>query len=57
VLTLMAEGLTATAIAHRLVISVHTVTKDQDNIYRKLGTRDRLTTVLLGQQLGLVPSP
>jgi DNA-binding CsgD family transcriptional regulator len=56
VLTLMAEGLTAAAIAHRLVISVHTVTKHQDNLYRKLGTRDRLTTVLLGQQLGLVPS-
>jgi DNA-binding NarL/FixJ family response regulator len=55
VLALMAEGLTAAAIAHRLAISVHTVTKHQDNLYRKLGTRDRLTTVLLGQQLGLVP--
>lgn len=55
VLALLAEGLTSGAIARRLVISVHTVTKHQENLYRKLGTRDRLTTVLLGQELGLVP--
>lgn len=42
VLALMAQGLTAAAIAHRLVISVHTVTKHQDNLYRKLGTKDRV---------------
>lgn len=55
VLTLLAEGLTATALARRLAISPHTVTKHLENVYRKCGTFDRLTTVLLAQELGLVP--
>jgi DNA-binding CsgD family transcriptional regulator len=57
VLALLAEGLTAVAIARRLTISSHTVTKHQENLYRKLGTNDRLTTVLLGQDLGLIATP
>jgi DNA-binding NarL/FixJ family response regulator len=54
VLALLAEGLTAAAIARRLAISPRTVNKHQENLYRKLGTTDRLTTVILAQDLGLV---
>jgi len=54
VLTLLAEGMTAAAIARRLTISPRTVNKHQENLYRKLATTDRLTTVLLAQDLGLV---
>jgi ATP/maltotriose-dependent transcriptional regulator MalT len=56
VLTLLAEGLTATAIAHRLNISPRTVHKHQENLYRKLGTADRLAAVLRAQRLGLLPA-
>ncbi|MET7808856.1 helix-turn-helix transcriptional regulator [Micromonospora chersina] len=55
VLCLVAEGLTARAIAHRLGISPHTVIKHQQNLYRKLGTNDRLSTVLTAQRIGLLP--
>jgi DNA-binding CsgD family transcriptional regulator len=54
VLGLLAEGLTAYAIAHRLAISPSTVTKHQQNLYRKLRTRDRLSTVLAAQRSGLL---
>ncbi len=54
VLSLLAAGLTAVAISHRLHISVHTVSKHQQNLYRKLDTSDRLTTVLRAQQLGIL---
>ncbi|WP_219471623.1 helix-turn-helix transcriptional regulator [Nonomuraea rhizosphaerae] len=54
VLGLLAEGLTAHAIARRLAISPRTVTKHQQNLYRKLRTRDRLATVLVAQRLGLL---
>ncbi|MGW2424813.1 response regulator transcription factor [Streptomyces sp. NPDC001709] len=57
VLLLLTDALTADAIGRRLGISVRTVHKHVENIYRKLGTRDRLGTVLRAQQLGLVPSP
>ncbi|MFG3201266.1 response regulator transcription factor [Streptomyces sp. NPDC048192] len=56
VLLLLSEALTADAIGRRLGISIRTVHKHVENIYRKLGTRDRLGTVLRAQQLGLVPS-
>jgi DNA-binding CsgD family transcriptional regulator len=56
VLHLLALGLTAAAIARRLVISPHTVAKHQEHIYRKLGTHDRLSTVVLAQRLGIIPS-
>ncbi|MEU6772554.1 LuxR C-terminal-related transcriptional regulator [Streptomyces sp. NPDC046759] len=55
VLLLLADALTAESIGRRLGISVRTVHKHVENIYRKLGTRDRLGTVLRAQQLGLVP--
>lgn len=57
VLALLAEGLTADALAHRLGISVRTAVKHLEHIYRKFGTTDRLSTVLLAQQLRLVPGP
>ncbi|MFJ4324197.1 response regulator transcription factor [Streptomyces tricolor] len=57
VLLLLTDALTADAIGRRLGISVRTVHKHIENIYRKLGTRDRVGTVLRAQRLGLVPSP
>ncbi|MEU1406998.1 LuxR C-terminal-related transcriptional regulator [Streptomyces sp. NPDC005728] len=57
VLLLLADALTADAIGRRLGISARTVHKHVENIYRKLGTRDRVGTVLRAQRLGLVPSP
>jgi DNA-binding CsgD family transcriptional regulator len=56
VLALLAEGLTAAALARRLGISTRTAVKHLENIYRKCGTSDRLSTVMLAQELGLVPS-
>lgn len=55
VLTLLSQALTATAIAHRLGISVRTVHKHIENLYRKLGTRDRVETILRAQWLGVLP--
>ncbi|MFE0516866.1 LuxR C-terminal-related transcriptional regulator, partial [Streptomyces sp. NPDC058964] len=57
VLLLLADALTAAAIGRRLGISDRTVHKHVENIYRKLGTRDRVGTVLRAQQIGLVPWP
>jgi DNA-binding CsgD family transcriptional regulator len=54
VLRLLAESLTAAAIARRLEISPGTVHKHLARIYRKLGTTDRLATVLRAKALGLV---
>ncbi|ALV38981.1 LuxR C-terminal-related transcriptional regulator [Streptomyces sp. CdTB01] len=57
VLLLLTDALTADAIGRRLGISDRTVHKHIEKIYRKLGTRDRISTVLRAQQLGLVPAP
>lgn len=57
VLLLLTDALTAAAIGRRLGISSRTVHKHVENIYRKLGTRDRISTVLRAQHLGLVPPP
>ncbi|MGI5509377.1 LuxR C-terminal-related transcriptional regulator [Streptomyces sp. CA-106131] len=57
VLLLLTDALTAAAMGRRLGISSRTVHKHVENIYRKLGTRDRISTVLRAQQLGLVPTP
>lgn len=54
VLVLLAQGLTATATAHRLGCSPHTVHKHTTNLYRKLGARDRVTAVLEAQRQGLI---
>ncbi|GAA2425977.1 helix-turn-helix transcriptional regulator [Streptomyces macrosporus] len=57
VLLTLAEGLSATSMARRLGISVRTVHKHLQNLYRKLGTADRLETVLRAQEMGLLPGP
>lgn len=44
------------SIGRRLGISERTVHKHIANVYRKLGTRDRVSTVLRAQRLGLVPT-
>lgn len=54
VLLCLAEGLTAGAIAHRLGCSVRTVGKHSENLYRKLGVRDRLGAVLDAQRRGIL---
>jgi DNA-binding CsgD family transcriptional regulator len=53
VLGLLADGLTALAIGHRLMIAERTVHKHLERIYSKLGVPDRLSAVLRAQQLGL----
>ncbi|WP_241518714.1 LuxR C-terminal-related transcriptional regulator [Streptomyces sp. CB03238] len=57
VLLTLAEGLPATAIARRLGVSVRTVHKHLQNLYRKLDTVDRLGAVLRAQELGLLTAP
>jgi DNA-binding NarL/FixJ family response regulator len=54
VLQLLAEGLPAKVIARRLGVATRTVSKHLENMYRKLGTSDRLTTVLTAQRQHLV---
>ncbi|MFE5873534.1 response regulator transcription factor [Streptomyces roseifaciens] len=54
VLGLLAEGLTAAAIARRLTISPHTVNRHLERIYRKLGTNNRVSTLVVARQGGLV---
>jgi DNA-binding CsgD family transcriptional regulator len=54
VLSLLADGQSVGTVGRRLGISPRTVTKHQENMQRKLGTRDRLTTVLRAQRLGIV---
>jgi DNA-binding CsgD family transcriptional regulator len=56
VLMLLADGLTATAIGRRLGISPRTVSKHQQNLYRKLEACDRVTAVLRAQEAGLLPA-
>ncbi|WP_328315639.1 LuxR C-terminal-related transcriptional regulator [Streptomyces sp. NBC_00388] len=55
VLHLLSMALTAAAIAHHLGISVRTVHKHLASLYQKLGTSDRLETVLRAQRLGILP--
>ena len=54
VLHLLVEGCTAVAMAHRLGISVRTVQKHLEHVYRKLGVTDRLRAVLAAQEAGLL---
>jgi DNA-binding CsgD family transcriptional regulator len=54
VLGLVAEGLTAAAAARRLAVAEGTVHKHLQNVYRKLGVRDRLGAVLRAQQIGVL---
>ena len=55
VLRATADGLTATAAGRRLEISARTFEKHLERIYRKMGTRGRVQTVLLAQDLGILP--
>jgi DNA-binding CsgD family transcriptional regulator len=55
VLALLADGLTATAIGHRLLITERTVHKHLERIYAKLGVTDRLGAVMRAQRIGLLP--
>jgi DNA-binding CsgD family transcriptional regulator len=55
VLSLMAEGLTATSIGRKLAISERTVHKHLERTYAKLGVADRLSAVLRAQRIGLLP--
>lgn len=54
VLELLSDGLTVQAIARRLCLSPRTVGKHLERVYRRLGTSDRLTTVLRAQHYGLL---
>ncbi|BCJ72028.1 hypothetical protein CS0771_15720 [Catellatospora sp. IY07-71] len=54
VVALLREGLTIQAMARRLGLSPRTVGKHLERVYRRLGTSDRLTTVLRAQQQGLL---
>jgi DNA-binding CsgD family transcriptional regulator len=54
VLGLLADGLTAEAIARRMSTSPATVRKHLQNLYAKLGTSDRLGAVIRGRDLGLL---
>ncbi|MEU3350029.1 helix-turn-helix transcriptional regulator [Streptomyces sp. NPDC037389] len=55
VLGLLAEGLTAAGIGRRLTISPHTVNRHLEKVYRKLGTNNRVSTVLVAKREGIVP--
>ncbi|ARZ70182.1 hypothetical protein SMD11_4585 [Streptomyces albireticuli] len=55
VLGLVAQGLTAEVIGRRLTISPHTVNRHLEKIYRKLGTNNRVSTVVQARRVGLVP--
>ena len=57
VLTLLGQGLTAQAIAHRLQTSPRTVQKHLEHVYRKLGVRDRLVAVQRAREVGLLRPP
>lgn len=54
VLDLCSRGLTSQAVAHRLRVSPRTVEKHLENVYTKLGVRDRVSAVLRAQAAGLV---
>lgn len=55
VLRLLADGLTAEAIARRLGISKRTVHKHLEHLYEKFDCFDRLTAVLHAQRCGILP--
>jgi DNA-binding CsgD family transcriptional regulator len=54
VLQLVSGGLTSASIGSRLGLSIYTVNKHLENIYRKLDVNNRLSAVLSAQQLGLL---
>jgi DNA-binding CsgD family transcriptional regulator len=52
VLTLVAHGLTAAAVARRLEVAERTVHKHLERVYTKLGVGDRVSAVLAAQRRG-----
>ncbi len=48
------EVVTSGTTVNASPISPRTVNKHIENIYRKLGTHDRITTVLRGQAMGFL---
>jgi DNA-binding NarL/FixJ family response regulator len=54
VIGLLAEGLTALAIGHRLGVSERTIHKHLEHAYGKLGAHDRLSAVAAASRAGLV---
>lgn len=54
VLRLLSEGHTAGAIGHRAGCSLRTVHRHLSNIYDKLDVGDRLSAVVMAQELGLL---
>ncbi|MFC4943030.1 helix-turn-helix transcriptional regulator [Pseudonocardia sp. GCM10023141] len=50
----MADGLTTASIARRLHVSARTVRRQEENLRHKLGTADRVSTVLWAERLGLL---
>jgi DNA-binding NarL/FixJ family response regulator len=54
VFVLMAQGLSNTEIANRLVVSAATVKTHVGRVLTKTGARDRVHVVVLGYQLGIV---
>lgn len=54
VLQLLADGLTAVAIGHRLLVSERTVHAHLRSIYRKLGAADRVRAVLAAGELRVI---
>jgi DNA-binding CsgD family transcriptional regulator len=56
VLGLLADGLTAAAIARRLGIAERTVHKHLEAVYDRIGVHDRLGAVLRARDLGLLPA-
>ncbi|WP_129337092.1 helix-turn-helix transcriptional regulator [Cellulomonas endophytica] len=57
VLLLAAEGRTAAGIAHALGMAPRTAEKHLERAYRKLGVRDRVSAVRVGQESGVLPAP
>jgi DNA-binding CsgD family transcriptional regulator len=57
VLRLLGEGRTAEAMARELGISVRTVQKHLEHVYRKLGVSDRLRAVLVAREAGIGAQP
>lgn len=56
VLALLADGLTAAAIARRLAIGERTVHKHLEHVYAKLRVTDRLSAVVRARDAGLLPA-
>ncbi|WP_211769921.1 response regulator [Kutzneria sp. CA-103260] len=56
VLGLMGEGLSANAIAQRLVVSAHTARGHVKNVMRKLGAHTQLEAVVIATRIGLLPA-